>query len=283
MGKGWWMGLVVMMSVIWGWSGVQAQPEQVLQDACPYREGDYYQADVFPRYELRNQRLLLVSWQTGAIVNEVQTSLATPRFVVMNWSPDCRYLAAALGEGLEAETAVWDVTSATRVGTFAGAGLEWSPDSQQALVMDAEGVALWSPGAGDLNALEIGPADYFLSQWETDTLWLIPYSAYYSAAGVTVFDRSSAEAVGYFDNPAGESRQIGFMLVDDGAKVLVYTVRAQDANSAGITIWDREDESSRLLATGSEEATVEARALFETMDYQAALTLLTSVASRVLP
>jgi WD40 repeat protein len=49
----------------------------------------------------------------------------------------------------------------------------------------------------------------------------------------------NGEKVGYYDNPAGQSAQIGFTLSTDGIRVIVYTVRLQTESGAGVTVWER--------------------------------------------
>lgn len=232
-----------------------AQAEDVLQGVCPHSDGAYFQAGVFPRYELRNQRLLLVSWTTGQIVREVETSLNTPRFNIMGWSPDCRYLTAALGDW---ETTIWDVTTSQRVGSFPGAGLRWSPDSQQALLTQQGGLFLWTVGAGDPVRLGDFQGDYVMDYWDAarGELWLMIYSWYYSEPGVTVYDRQSGQQIAYYDNPAGQSQQTGFTFSADGSRVIVYTVRGQDAQSVGVTIWERgTDNRVEVRAVGEAAST----------------------------
>ncbi|MBL8120984.1 MAG: hypothetical protein JNJ78_26005, partial [Anaerolineae bacterium] len=188
----------------------------------------------------------------------VETSLDTSRFVVMGWSPDCRYLTAALGDS---DTAVWDVTTSQRVGSFPGAGLRWSPDSQQALLTQKDSLYLWTVGAGDPLRLTEFRGDYVMDYWDTarGELWLMIYSWYYSEPGVTVYDRQTGQQIAYYDNPAGQSQQTGFTFSADGSRVIVYTVRARDAHSAGVTIWERGTDSHIDLRAGSEAATQDSR------------------------
>ncbi len=249
--------LVLLFGMIFS-AQAQGQPESVLQDVCPYSSGTHFQPGVFPRYELRNQRLLLVSWTTGKVVREVETSLNTSRFIVMGWSPDCRYLTAALGQS---DTAVWDVVAAQRVGTFPGSGLRWSPDSQQAVLSQSDGLYLWTVGAGDPLRLTNFRGDYVMDYWDTarSELWLMVYSTYYSSPGVTVYDRQTGQQIAYYDNPAGQSRQIGFTFSTDGSRVIVYTIRAQDSRSAGVTIWERGTNNHIDLPVGSEAAAIDSR------------------------
>lgn len=233
----------------------QAQ-EEVLWNACPTASLDSPMSGIFPRYELRNQRLLLVSWNTGEIVREVETSFLTDQFNVMNWSPDCRYMAAAVGSE-SPETMIWDVSSGARLGSFPGAGLTWSPDSQQAVISDADGLKLWNVGSASAVELTDFRGDYFLHQWTADTLFVMPYSTYYSAPGVTAFNRSTGAQSGYYDNLAGDDQQTGFTVSSDGRTVILYTVRIQRLSGAGVTIWDRSSGNAVQVDAGS-EATLDA-------------------------
>ncbi|MBI1280744.1 MAG: hypothetical protein GC179_21650 [Anaerolineaceae bacterium] len=235
--------MMVMVVVSAGIMSVGAQDDAtaVLRDACPFTDGAYYKAGLFPRYEYRNKRLVLVSWNTGKTVQEVETSLDASHLNVMNWSPDCHYMAAALGEFGNTDTVIWDITNGQRVGSFNNAGLRWSPDSQQAIVSNKDGLALWTVGQEKSIKLTDFRGDDYISQWDTahGEVWVLPTSYYYSAAGVTVYSRSTGEKVGYYDNPAGQSAQIGFTLSADGGHVLVYTVRLQSESGAGVTVWER--------------------------------------------
>ncbi len=235
--------MLVMVVVSAGIMAVGAQDDAtaVLRDACPFNEGSYYKAGLFPRYEYRNKRLVLVSWNTGKIVQEVVTSLDASHLNVMNWSPDCHYMAAALGEFGSTDTVVWDMTNGQRLGSFVNAGLRWSPDSQQAIVSNSNGLSLWTVGQEATAKLtEFRGYDY-ISRWDAEhgEVWLLPTSYYYSAPGVTVYSRTTGEKVGYYDNPAGQSAQIGFTLSADGSRVIVYTVRLQTTSGAGVTVWER--------------------------------------------
>jgi WD40 repeat protein len=230
--------------------------EEVLWNACPTASVDSSMSGVFPRYELRNQRLLLVSWNTGEIVREVETSFLTDEFNVMNWSPDCRYMAAAVGSE-SPDTFIWDVTTGARMGSFPGAGVTWSPDSQQAVISDADGLKLWTVGSTSPVELTDFRGDYFLHQWTADTVFVMPYSTYYSAPGVTAFSRSTGAQTGYYDNLAGDDRQTGFTVSADGRTVILYTVRIQRPSGAGVTIWDRASGNVVQVDAGS-EATLDA-------------------------
>jgi WD40 repeat protein len=236
--------------------GAQDDATSVLRDACPNKDGAYYKAGLFPRYEYRNKRLVLVSWNTGKTVQEVETSLDASHLNVMNWSPDCHYMAAALGEFGATSTVIWDMTSGQRMGSFANAGLRWSPDGAQAIVSNKEGLALWTVGQDKAIKMTDFRGDDYISRWDADhhEVWLLTTSYYYSAPGVTVYSSTTGEKVGYYDNPAGRSAQIGFTLSADGSKVIVYTVRLQSENGAGVTVWERGTQNN-VQVNASTDAT----------------------------
>lgn len=250
----------VAVSVV---AGVYAQEDAtaVLRDVCPHTDGEHYQAGVFPRYEYRNQRLVLVSWNTGKLVQEVETSLQTSRLNIMNWSPDCRYLSAALEVNGKTIINIWDVVKAEVVSEFANAGVRWSPDSQQAIISNREGLVLWNLADNSQTDLMPFSGDDFISQWDNERgeVWILPYSHYYSADGVTVFDRSSGQQVGYYDNPAGDSSQVGFTLAAEGSRVIVYTMRSGHGGEAGVTVWERGTEQHIDLNAGTDGSDYQAR------------------------
>ena len=150
-------------------------------------------------------------------------------------------MAAALGEFGHTNTVIWDITSGQRVGSFVNAGLRWSPNSQQAIVSNSDGLGLWTVGQEKAVKLTDFRGDDYTSRWdeEHNEVWVLPTSYYYSAPGVTVYSLKTGEKVDYYDNPAGQSAQIGFTLSTDGSRVIVYTVRLQSESGAGVTVWER--------------------------------------------
>src|SRR5262245_11269980 len=114
-----------------------------IPDNCENTRAAYYQQNVFPRYELHNKRLALISWTTGETVAEIETSLETDFFQFEGWSPDCRYLSARVGG---AGLVVWDVPNHQRVGVFDNtrhyanaytrreSPILWNPNSTYAMI-----------------------------------------------------------------------------------------------------------------------------------------------------
>jgi WD40 repeat protein len=125
-----------------------AQGDNGIPGDCPHTAGVYYRAGAFPRYEAHNQRIVLVSWTTGADLMELDTSLAVDGFQIINWSPDCRYLAVGLGSASSIDTVIYDTLTARRVGVFLDAHgrphtLTWSPNSAYLTVETRDGAYLW--------------------------------------------------------------------------------------------------------------------------------------------
>jgi hypothetical protein len=86
--------------------------------------------NIFARYEAHNDRLVLVDWNTGADVRVIENGLTDTQ--VLGWSPDCRYLAGAVGSYESMDTVVWDVTTSARTGVVPDAHAQphhitWGP------------------------------------------------------------------------------------------------------------------------------------------------------------
>lgn len=63
---------------------------------CPYTDGEFYQPNLFPRYDINQHALVLVDQITGETVRVLDQFEDNVR--IINWSPDCRYLSGAVGE-----------------------------------------------------------------------------------------------------------------------------------------------------------------------------------------
>lgn len=128
---------------------------------CPYTTGVHYQAGVFPRYDIDQSALVLVNTD-DQLVGVLDTFSDNVR--IINWSPDCRYLAGAVGSiyGMSAqdsetrnnqpfvgwsrrEITIWDVVEGRRVVTIPHGRtpylfafrdtVQWRPDAQFALIL----------------------------------------------------------------------------------------------------------------------------------------------------
>ncbi len=114
-------------------------------DNCEYRYGEYYQPNVFPRYEPQNRRLLLVDWATSDEIRTLATDLGDT--IIQSWSANCQYLAVATGNDAERATVVYDTLTGERIGSVPGAigaphRTSWGPGNYL-IVERREGAILW--------------------------------------------------------------------------------------------------------------------------------------------
>jgi WD40 repeat protein len=111
----------------------------------------YADPNLFPRYA--NGQLALIDWSSGEVVRVLATDSAAPNFWLLGWSPDCRYLAGGLGDGLRYTTILWDATSGAQVGTVDDGYrrphfLTWSPRGDALVVETRHGAFLWDLATG---------------------------------------------------------------------------------------------------------------------------------------
>jgi hypothetical protein len=106
-------------------------------------------------YQEYNHRIILMTSDMREVVQVIEEGIDLNGFRVMSYSPDCRYMAGALGARDERiETAIWDLSTnpARRVGSVedgidSAHRLEWSPDSRYAMIGTRNATYLWNFGA----------------------------------------------------------------------------------------------------------------------------------------
>ncbi len=136
--------LFVLISFVILFSGVHflRAAGDGIPDNCENIDATYYQPTIFPRYELQNTRFVLVDWISGADVKVLESGLATNAFWIIGWSPDCRYLVAAVNASRDYY--VWDTVDGRRIGLIPQARrIDWSPNSGVAVVQSDTGAYLW--------------------------------------------------------------------------------------------------------------------------------------------
>ncbi|MEP7293169.1 MAG: hypothetical protein ABI835_15405, partial [Chloroflexota bacterium] len=96
------------------------------------------------RNEARNQRLVLVSMNTGEIVRELETSLNTEDLSLLDWSADCHYVFGSVG----GDAVIWDAVNGGRVASFASVEPKnppyWNPGRDSLILETREGSFLWN-------------------------------------------------------------------------------------------------------------------------------------------
>jgi hypothetical protein len=252
------LGAVVFAALGWyGLSGAQRGRAQdvLIYNPCPYSDAEFYQAGIFPRYEFRNQQLLLINWETGAEI-ALEMSLNVPEFRVINWSPNCRYVFGWLaGQGY----AVWDVITRTRAGSIAvnmpNAAPIWDARSQYLIIPAArQGTYLWEVPANRQTLINENPCGFWEAMWDHgrgQVIAVAPLAATPSwcSANATemriyAYDLGSGAQVASYE-AAGSGGRLSFEMTADMRYLLI-----SNYGSNMITIWDRAGGARRTLDTG---------------------------------
>ncbi|MCA9885406.1 MAG: WD40 repeat domain-containing protein, partial [Anaerolineae bacterium] len=147
--------LVLCISLI---GAISVFAEDGIPDNCENPNSPYASTNTFARFSNSTKQLWLVDWSTGdqlQLVDQFEGDLR-----IINWSPDCRYLA--VNEGVlnrppttnedgsvdnvfwpwysDPQIYIYDITTNQRVYTGIGPSswritfVEWSPDSRRALI-----------------------------------------------------------------------------------------------------------------------------------------------------
>lgn len=101
-------------------------------------------------YQPHDRTLTLVSSPTSITpIAVLERDFSAPFFSSLGKSPDCRYIAASVGESYaQNETVIWDLATMRRVGSFAGesgkpASIEWSTYEASAVIRTTTSAYHW--------------------------------------------------------------------------------------------------------------------------------------------
>ncbi len=223
---------------------------------------DLYRPDgVVIRYEARNQRLVLVSMQTGEIVRELETSLATSDLANLNWSPDCHTLfGTANGDAI-----LWDTVKGGRAATFASVTPKnppyWNPGRDNLILEVYGGSFLWNFRQGAPMLLDFSGKFCSTSYWYFD--WQVQWDNadnqvlvapnYVSGNAVIAYDQTSAQQITYYDNDCRQG-PLKFAVTPDNQNVIVFTSENEAFPGYGhaITVWDRQTMQHVTVSAGSQ-------------------------------
>lgn len=244
-------------------ASVQAQHRNNLL-YCTFPDGPYAEQNIFVRYEVSTQRVLLVSYTTGDVIQELESGVDTQQFDVRGWSDDCRYMVASLGAWGQQQTAAWDVKENRRVGTIqtiaqSYTGLAWSPDNIYVLIESVTGGYLWhlpSNAQHLLTTYSDGYGQNFYHfrgyystsasiTWDFSRGQLLIINRGPASNGVTAYDLASGQQVGFFhigDAPT----PIRYQFLENGNKILVDSDTGVNS-LIGRALWDRNSLSGFLV------------------------------------
>lgn len=81
---------------------------------CEYIDAVHYQQNHFARFDSNNHRLMLVDWNTGDDIFELDTDISAQKTLVLDWSPTCRYLVTQQ----DSTGVIYDTIDGRKLGTF---------------------------------------------------------------------------------------------------------------------------------------------------------------------
>ncbi|MBA3867657.1 MAG: hypothetical protein H0X30_00735 [Anaerolineae bacterium] len=249
---------------------------------CPNKSGAFYQANLFPRYDIASKSLVLIDDTNNQAVRTLDTFPENVR--IINWSPDCRYLTGVVGD-IESsfdyakkkwieirwknkDIVLWDASSGGRVQSFPNDGIyidylqpspvEWSPDSNYALILGGcysefysclhERVRsdfMWQRSSN--LRMRVGKTEtlYYDRSWFNQYYWDMKRGWLWGSGegGVSAYDVNTGVEVRFFQNNSWtESR---FVFSADNNKVVTYSVaQPGSGGNAAITVYDIDSQAS---------------------------------------
>lgn len=240
----------------------QAQENTVIENTA-FR-CDVQGHSVFPRYEVQNQRVTLVSWNTGEDIQVLETGFSTSNFDIRAWSDDCRFLLVGLGEVGAQDIIAWNVTENRRIGILENTqgytiSPMWSPDNNYVLLQTLRGGFLWNLVSGSLFQLTSGVdgvsgRNFFSPYWwyyqnpnvtwdmARNQLLAVPMD---NTTGVAAYDLNSGAQIAFY-HVGDRTGGVAYQLLDNGNQIVVLSSKGP-AEQMGMALWNRNTNSVTQL------------------------------------
>ncbi|MBA3873981.1 MAG: WD40 repeat domain-containing protein [Anaerolineae bacterium] len=250
--------------------------EQVKQDGYITIAGTLYHCNgytgnapyLYLRYDsVSKQVVLQTGWSNDRNTVLVLEQTDIPIWKQNSWSPDCRYISAALGDKHHTDTVVWDVVMRRRVAVFPDAHeiphpFVWSPYSGLALIQTRSGGYLWNVATDTKMLLHDGVitrsgyspqvTNFYEFKWDEKRGQLLAVGVN-TRDRVTAYDAHMGQQIAFYSVPQ-PTGIVSFYLSPDGSKINVYSGRYYYDYSLSIfskqesnqVIWDR-DRGTPLL------------------------------------
>ncbi len=206
--------------------------------------------DVLVRYQHWGKQLVLVSLDTGDVVQVLESSFTTSDLANLDWSPDCHYLyGTANGDSI-----IWDALAGGRVATFASAMPKnppyWNPGHDNLILEAYGGSYLWNfrtpapPTLLDFSGTICAHSYLYFNwqvEWDNARDQVLVAPNYAGGSIVIAYDQSSAHQIAYFDNDCQQG-PIKFTVTPDDRRLILFTAEDESfpGHSKAITVWDRD-------------------------------------------
>lgn len=226
-------------------------------------------------YQAYNQRLVIRDPVTHALIAVVEDHLPVDGFHMIGRSPDCHYIAGALGTEEDRDTIVWDLNTLTRVGVFENAvkiphPLEWSPYGGYVVVNTRDGGYLWhlpSDTRTKLNSesIEIASSYYFNNEdryvqpYYRRTIRSFHYLEWDMSSGqllavpvernnvVIAYDLATGQPVAEY-GVGQHTGPVKFLKYDDDRLIVYSDVSSGRPSDGGLALWNRNTGEGIQLA-----------------------------------
>jgi|GEM_PF-6237951 len=219
------------------------------------------------RYEAYNQALVLEDAVTRENMTVIEDNLDITSFTYLSKSPDCRYIAVAIGQGERMDTVIWDLVTLERASVFEDARgishpVDWSPYGGYALVQTRDGGILThlpddspvqlnddmiSDNLGRYQRARIFNFHRFEWDMANEQLLAVPVD---QADRVVAYDFITGAVVGEY-HIGGRLSPVDFVKLDDN-QLMVYTdysAHSYDYQMNGLALWDMTtNEGIQLVA-----------------------------------
>lgn len=239
--------LILILIFMFSLNASLTYAEDGIPDNCEYPYAEYYHANVFPRYEPQNRRLVLVDWNNGAVLGVLGSDLGDT--IIRGWSANCRYLAVATGDAASRDTVVYDTVEMRLVGRVPDARIiphpiSWGP--HEFLVVEGRaGAVLWNVPQNiqyhlDVGFSEITNRNFSRLRWDADHYQL---TANFSDGGRAVYDlRTGQPTIAVVSRP-GE-------IVIGGERFACQPTRSARGGASVSGLWLRYAHDSGVIYLG---------------------------------
>jgi hypothetical protein len=215
-------------------SGIDHYPDNdAIPNNCEYTDAEFYQPNIFARFDNNYRRVTLIDWTTGETVNTLATDVDAANGSILSWSPNCRYLSVRQ----DGDAVFYDITNGAQVASFSGVrpfnsrhtNITWDNSSTYVTVESERNTVLKNVVTG----AEFTLANYHfrVQYWSVAFNRLIAVSS----MGIDVYDLTTGAIITSFDHLVN-NRHLRIALSPDESLVGFFYASSEDDR---MLIWNQ--------------------------------------------